>query len=70
MLARYTYTSMPYFWKLKWKEFMVYYGEIAKLAAEESGGAENPADQSTWQNIMPPPMSGPPPTEKDFIAND
>lgn len=49
---------------------MIHYSEVAHMAAEEAGGAENPADQSTWQNIMPPPMSGPPPTEKDFIAND
>ena len=49
---------------------MYHYSEVAHLSAEESGGADNPADQSTWQNIMPPPMAGPPPTEEDFIVHE
>lgn len=70
LMARYCNTPLPYFWKLKWRDFIYHYSEVAHLSAEEAGGADNPSDQSTWQNIMPPTMSGPPPTEEDFIVHD
>jgi hypothetical protein len=70
-MAKFTQTSMNYFWKLKWKNFMFHWKEITSIANEEHQG-QDPANPANWNRIAPPrtmPATKAPPTEEEFVDN-
>lgn len=69
-MARFTQTSMEYFWKLRWYDFIFHFKEIMDLATEEQGGQNNAADPSTWRHVQVPRVSPrPAPSEEEFVDN-